>query len=258
MKFNQIFYSLIFLITITMFSGCKSENNNSLKIAVSANVQFAMKEIVSEFKKTFNKEVDIIVSSSGKLTAQIEQGAPFDVFLSADEKFPKRLFENNLTIGKPKVYAKGKLVLISTNQNNLISIAQLSSDRCKKIAIANPSTAPYGEAAEFALKESGIYDSIKNKLIFGESVSQINQYIYSNAVDAGFTAMSVVFNKKIMQNFSWFEIPSNLYPKINQAVVIINRKDQDIAAAKHFFDFLFSAKARSIFENYGYAVGDNE
>ncbi len=142
-------------------------SKGNLTIATAANVQFAMQKLIRTFTQETGIKCHMILSSSGKLTAQINAGAPFDVFVSADVKYPQELYENGLTQEPPKIYAYGKLVIWSFNEPIDSSFEILASEKIQHIAIANPKTAPYGAAAVEALKHYGVYQTTKEKLVFG-------------------------------------------------------------------------------------------
>lgn len=222
----------------------------TLRIAASANVQYPLKEIIKEFKKIYKVNVLTVVSSSGKLTAQIERGAPYDIFLSANMKYPEYLYKKGLTAGKPVVYAEGVLVLWSMKNIPLKKegIGILREKYIKKISVPNPENAPYGLEAVRALKNLGLYDQVKNKLVYGESVMQSTQYIYKKLVDLGFTSKSVVLSPKLRNKGIWIEIDKRLYNPIKQGAVVIREN----IYAKRFLSFLLSEKAKKILKKYGY------
>lgn len=228
---------------------------NSLNVAVAANVRFAFDEIASLYEKNSGVKIIPIVSSSGKLTAQIEQGAPFDLFLSANMKYPNYLYEKKLAINAPKVYAYGALVLWSLNDKIDVTLDNLKDENIRKIAIPNPKNAPYGVEAMNFLAKKGLKDLLLPKLVFGESISQTNQYIYSQAADIGITAKSVVLSPKIKNQGKWVNINKNDYTPIKQGVVILkygflNNKD----ISRNFYNFLFSKESTEILERYGYIL----
>lgn len=193
------------------------------------------------------------MSSSGKLTAQIVRNAPFDLFLSADMRYPIYLYKRGYSITAPKVYAHGILVLWSNKNIKFSNIQILVSKKIKKIAIPNPRIAPYGRAAKESLIHYNLYNKVKNKLVYGESVGQASNYIYEKIVDIGFTAKSIVLSPKIKNKGYWVEIPSNTYRPISQGVVILKHGSKN-PYAKKFFNFIFSEKGKEILKKYGYEV----
>ena len=240
-------FTHICLFTLLLTS---CNNENTLHIATSANMQFAMNEIVSQFEKKNDIKVELIITSSGKLTSQIEQGAPFDVFVAANTKYPAYLDSLGLTTLPPKVYAHGKLALWTLKEFSP-TLNLLATDTIQKIAIANPKTAPYGKASIEALKHYGIYEQVKHKLVFGESISQVNQFITTGSVDIGFTAFSVISYIEMKATGKCISINVNDHKKIEQAAVVI-KSSTNMKEAKAFYNFLFSERAREILNKYGY------
>jgi molybdate transport system substrate-binding protein len=241
----------IIVITANVFAQTK------ITVAVAANMQYTMEALKAEFKKTDNTEVEVVLGASGKLTQQIMQSAPFDIFISADTSFPKKLAENNFAAEQPKVYVQGLLVLWTANANMQLSknLQNLLSANVKTIAIANPNTAPYGAAAEFILKKYNLYDKVASKLVTGESITQTSQFIATQAADIGFTAKSIVICDEMKDKGKWIELNRNDYPPIKQAAVLLKYGQANHAtASKKFYDFLFSAKAKTIYNKFGYIV----
>ncbi len=220
----------------------------TIHVAVAANVGFVMPELLQSFAKVApNTHVEVSLGSSGKLAAQIKRGAPYDLFLSADMYYPRALYEKNLALTRPLVYAKGALVLFSKKIKKLSEISEAS-----RIAIANPKTAPYGKAAVEVLKNLGLYDKLKERLIYGESVAQTTSYAL-RAADVGFVAKSAMYSKamgKLKEHF--IPIDPALYHPIEQGVVMLKANSD----ANAFFVFLFSKEAVAIFKKYGYIVDD--
>ncbi len=223
-------------------------------LAVAANMQFAMRALTHVFARETGIECDMIISSSGKLTAQIKAGAPYDLFVSADMKYPEALYKSGFGLEEPKIYAYGKLVLWSMDRDMKPSLAILKTEAVKHIACANPKTAPYGEAAVQVLKYYGLYDLVKHKLVYGESISQTNQFIVSESAELGFTAKSVVLSPDLKGSGSWIAIDPDSYAPIAQGVIVIKRNHAEVSNALKFYHFLFSIEAKKILENFGYTV----
>lgn len=215
-------------------------------------MQFVMVELIENFTKKTGIECETIISSSGKLTAQITEGAPFDIIVSADMKYPLKLFKNGLTITKPQIYAYGKLVLWSMNNDIEPSIEILTKSEITHIALANPKTAPYGLASIDVLKHYHILDSIQHKLVYGESISQTNQFITSKAAEIGFTSKSVVMSTKTKGK--WIGINSELHTPIAQGIALLKNRNNHSKEAKLFYDFMFSTKGKEILNKFGYSV----
>ena len=228
---------------------------SSLKVAVAANVRFAFDELAKEYEKTSGVKVHAIVSSSGKLTAQIQHGAPFDLFLSANMKYPEYLYEKKLATSKPKIYAYGTLVLWSLNKNIDVSLEGLKNKNIKKIAVPNPKTAPYGVQGLKIFEKYGLKKLLYSKIVFGESVSQTNQYIYSRSADIGITAKSVVMSKNMKGKGVFKELNTDDYSPIKQGIVILkygDRKNKKESLA--FYNFIFSKEAQQILKRNGYII----
>jgi molybdate transport system substrate-binding protein len=223
-----------------------------IKVAAAANVKYVLDELAKAYAAESGDTVVPIVASSGKLTSQIENGAPYDVFMSADTEFPARLAKEGLTRGSPKIYARGTLVLWSlTGADVTKGLAVLSDASVVKIAVPNPKAAPYGRAAVDALKSVGLYADVNHKFVYGESIAQANQYIVAKTVDAGFTAKGIVMAPDMKGKGAWADVPMDLYKPIEQAVVILKSA---VPSADGFYAFLFTSKAQEIFKAYGYLI----
>lgn len=227
-----------------------------LTVAVAANVKYAFADLQQEFTRQTGIPVRAAFGSSGKLTAQIESGAPFDLFLSADMKYPAALYARKLATAAPTVYANGVLVLWTVKPLDLTrGLKVLTDPAVQKIAIANPALAPYGREAVKALDHLGLRAAVEGKLVYGESISQTSQYIDSGAADAGFTAKSIVLAPSVQGKGHWVEVPRDSYQPIAQGVVILKYGEDTHAKAAHrFVEFLASPAARTIFEKYGYVL----
>lgn len=236
---------------------CSSIFAGQINIAVAANVSYAINELITEFNKTNpNTQIQVTLGSSGKLTAQIKNGAPFNIFMSANMKFPESLYEEKLAITKPVIYAQGSLAMLSSKELDFSKgIKLITDDSISKVAIANPKTAPYGTAATEAIKNAKISDEIEKKFVYAESISQVVTYA-TTAADIGFIAKSSMYDEKMSkykENVHWVSVDSSLYTPIDQGIVIINNA-VDNAEVKAFYDFILSEKAKKIFVNYGYLV----
>lgn len=245
---------------------CSSIFAGEITVAAAANVTYAMGELVKEFNKT-NPEtkVQVTLSSSGKLVSQIENGAPFDIFMSADMKFPQALFDKKLTSTAPVIYAQGALAMLSSKEFDYSKgINVLNDSSITKIAIANPKTAPYGAAAVEAIKNAKIVGA-ENKFVYAESISQAVTYA-TTATDIGFIAKSSLYEGNMSQykeNKNWITVDPKLYSSIDQGIVIIDHSNNLVGLindkvkkeeVKAFYDFILSSRAKKIFENYGYLV----
>ncbi len=230
-------------------------NASVIKVAVAANVSYAMPELIKTFHKIYpDIKVQVLLGSSGKLTTQIREGAPFEVFLSANMKYPKYLYKEKMTITKPVVYAKGSLALLSSQKKDFSKgIMLLQEKYINKIAIANPKTAPYGKASVEALIKAGLYKKVKSKLVYAQSVSQAVAYSIV-AADIGFVAKSSLYSKKMSKykkGVNWIEVNQKLYTPIKQGIVLLKNSSKQ---AKEFYNFILSKNAKKIFKDFGYKV----
>ncbi|MDO3627106.1 molybdate ABC transporter substrate-binding protein [Mucilaginibacter sp. BT774] len=241
-----IIFALFFLLsTITSFA-------QELKVAVAANLQGVIKVLGKDFKQKTGIDIQAIVGSSGNLSTQIKNGAPFDLFLSADMGFPESLAKEGFSTKEPDVYAYGSLIICSTQNIGFENWERLLlSGRVKKIAIANPAIAPYGKAAEESLKLKGVLDDIKSKLVTGESISQVNTYITTGTVDVGFTTRALVKDVEGKTTIYWKEINPKSYKPIKQGMIIL-KQGKESANALKFYEYMLSPAAKKILKDYGY------
>jgi len=227
----------------------------TVRVAVAANVSYAVGALQEAFLKEHpSTHIQVILGSSGKLTAQIKHAAPYDLFLSANMKYPEALFSEKLAVSKPLVYAEGALALFSVKRDDLSKgLSVLKEEDVKRVAVANPKTAPYGIAAEEALKNAKLYDLVKNKFIFGESVSQTVSYAVT-AADIGLIAKSSLYSNQMRhyrENEHWKEVDPTLYTPIKQGMVILKKGASD-PEVKAFYDFMLSEEAQKILHEFGY------
>ncbi|DAB28283.1 MAG: molybdate ABC transporter substrate-binding protein [Sulfurimonas sp. RIFOXYD12_FULL_33_39] len=227
----------------------------TINIAVAANVSYAIEELKTEFKKNHpNTDIQVTLGSSGKLTAQIKNGAPYGLFMSANMKYPQSLYDDKIAVTKPVVYAEGALAYLSNKEQDFSKgIEIVKSDKISKIAVANPKTAPYGIAAIEAMKNGGVYESVKDKFVFAESISQTVAYTVT-AADIGLIAKSSLYSDKMSmykEGINWAEVDSKLYTPIEQGIVIL-KYGKNNSEYRDFYDFVLSDKAKKIFKSYGY------
>ncbi|MCA0933680.1 molybdate ABC transporter substrate-binding protein [Lutimonas saemankumensis] len=244
--------SSVSLFIVILLASCKTESKQVFTIAAAANLQFVIEELVENFSEKTGTECQIVMSSSGKLTAQIMEGAPFDLFLSADMKYPSELFKEGFTLSKPITYAYGNLVLWSVKKDITLDLGVLSSGHLEFVALGNPRTAPYGVAAMNVINGLNLQDQLREKLVFGESIGQTNQFIISGAADLGFTSKSVVLSNKMKDVGTWVEIDESLYDPIAQGMVILKVRNQFMEDANKFKDFLLSDEGKVILHKFGY------
>ena len=250
MKISNILLGTFLVLSVAMAQG------EPLIVAVAANVKFVFDELKAEFKKTSGIDVNGVFASSGKINAQIKSGAPYDVFMSADMEFPELLHKEGWAVASPRVYARGVLVLWTLQALDMSQgLSVLTHPAVKKVAMANPKLAPYGAEAMHALEHFKLRAMVEPKLIYGESIAQVNQYIDTKSVEIGFTAKSVVLAPQMQGRGLWIEVPRDSYRPIDQGIVMLKHGNETNAlAAKQFMEFIASAKARSILEKFGYIL----
>ena len=241
---------LALLLAASAFAG-------EINIAVAANVSYAMDELKAAFAKTHpDTKVLVTLGSSGKLTAQIENGAPYGIFMAANMKFPEALYKDGIAVTKPVIYAQGALAYLSAKPLDYgKGIALLTEKSIGKIAVANPKTAPYGTAAVEAMKNAGVYGAVKSKLVYAESISQAVTYAVT-AADIGFIAKSSLYDPKMAQykeNINWASVDPKLYTPIEQGIVLLKNGEKN-AEYRAFYDFILGDEAKAIFKMYGYIV----
>jgi len=241
---------LIILLSSLAFAG-------KINIAIAANVSYAINDLKKEFNKLYpNIKVDVTLGGTGKLVAQIKHHAPYQILLSANMNYAQALYKSGDAITRPLVYAQGSLVAFSRKKQDLSSLMSLLKKKSiKRIAVANPKTAPYGQASFEAFKKVGVLDKIKSKFVYGESISQTVTYAL-RVTDIGFIAKSTLFSpkmKRFKEGKNWVDVDTKLYNPISQGVVIL-KKGEGNKEVSAFYAFLFSKKAKEIFERYGYRV----
>lgn len=221
-----------------------------IRVATAANLALPMQEIKVAFEKKYAEKVEIIAAASGVLCTQIQQGAPFDVFLSADMTYPEVLSKKKLTMQSPKSFTLGRLVVWSKKKTNINElIAFLASANIQTIAVAQPTLAPYGAEAISYLKNNKLLAKVKSKLVYGESIGKVNQYIAAGVVDVAFTANSAIFAEELKDKGFWIEIPHNV--GIPHGAVVI-KSTAKAKIAQLFYEYLFSEEVKVILKKFGY------
>ncbi len=241
------------LLIIATLLSVSSYAQSVVSVAAAANARDAMEEIkrlyINENPKTI---INVNYGGSGMLVQQIVNGAGYDIFFSADEDFAKKLKEKGFTTGDVKPYVCGKLLMYSrTIDISKIGLEAFTLNKSHKIAVANPTAAPYGAKAIEMLKNKGIYEAIKSKIIYGENIGATAQYVFSGNVDMGVIAMSQYKSPTAQSGGYVFEIPTSLYSPIIQSCVAIKQKNEN-AEAIRFMDFVLSDKSKPIWIKYGY------
>ncbi|MFC3913211.1 molybdate ABC transporter substrate-binding protein [Pseudaeromonas sharmana] len=232
-----------------------SASAGTLTVAAAADMKFAMAEIAAAFNQCHpGDKVEVVFGSSGKSFTQIQQGAPYDMFFSADIKFPKELIAKGFAQPEPIPYAVGRLVLWSTDPKvKTMTMQDLLASDIKKIAIANPKHAPYGKRAEEALKASGVWDKMESKLVLGEDIVQTAQFVQTGNAQVGLLALSLAMSPKMSQLGFYQLLPDSLHEPLNQAFVITNH-GKDNPLAKTFADYMQSPASRTTMVRYGFVL----
>lgn len=246
---------LLSIITILfLFTFGSLQAQQKITIVAAANLKIALDSINTVFRvqnPTINSQVTY--GASGKLYEQISNGAPFDLFFSADMDYPKKLEDKKWTVSKIKMYAIGKLVIWSKKTDpNKNKINSLLDANVRKIAIGNPSTAPYGEKAIESMKFYKVYDKVKSKLVFGENITQATQFVTTGNADIGITALSLVLTPNMKkEGGKYYIIPQKSHTALEQGCVLLKHAKGNAEALK-FYNFISSKKAVAILKYYGY------
>ncbi len=237
---------------------------DNILIAAASNLRFAMHEICQDFQEE-NSSIQTKVSygSSGNFFAQISQGAPFDIFFSADATYPELLEKGGLTAkDMQKVYAMGKIVLWFPKESKADpdkGLQAITSTEVKKLAIANPRHAPYGRAAEESLRYYGLWEKVDEKLVYGENISQTAQFVHTGAADAGIVALSLAISPKMLAEGRYWVIPDESHGDIEQIYVVLKRGEGK-KSVREFLDFIQGEGGGEILSRYGFVIpgnGDN-
>jgi len=227
---------------------------DEINLAAASNFKYALQKLAVDFKNKTDHELRIIAASSGKLYAQIKHGAPFDVFLSADEQRPELLIEEGLAAPESAyVYAQGKLVLLSNIKVAGDCEKVLFSDGLKKLAIANPKIAPYGVAARQVLQKLALWDQLQPSLVMGENIAQTFQFVSTKNATAGFVASAMFKMGKVFDSACVWQVPSDMYLPINQKMVVLNKAKNKVPV-KAFVKYIRSPDAKKIIRAMGYDV----
>lgn len=223
-------------------------------VAVAANFIPPFREIALEFEKSTGHQLQVVAGSSGNFYTQIKNGAPFDVFFSADNERPKKLEDEGFGVKDSRfTYAIGRIVLWSSNADLIKGEETLRSKNFKRLAMANPKTAPYGVAAMQALQKLELWDHLQSQIVMGESIGQTMGFIESGNAHLGFVALSQVMDPKIKGTGSYWHVPTDLHEPIQQDVILLT-KGKDNAAAKALLEFIGGPQARAVIERYGYEL----
>jgi molybdate transport system substrate-binding protein len=228
-----------------------------ITVAAAADLQFAFQDVAARFQHDSGKSAKVIYGSSGNFFAQIQNGAPFDVFFSADSEYPRKLEAAGLTEpGTIYEYAVGKIVLWAPKDSPLDlsrGLPVLLDASVKKIAIANPEHAPYGRAAVSALQYEKLYDKVHDKFVLGENISQTASFVASGSADIGIVALSLALAPSMKERGRYVEIPGDEYPPIRQAAVLLKSSKQKVVG-QQFLDYVKSPAIIDLLKTYGFSL----
>jgi molybdate transport system substrate-binding protein len=228
-----------------------------ITVAAAADLQFAMQDVAARFQKETGKTVKLTYGSSGNFFQQIQNGAPFDVFFSANLDYAKKLDAAGLTEpGSYYPYAKGKIVIWVRNDSKLdlsSGVQALLDPSIKKIAVANPEHAPYGQAAVAAMQNDKIYEKVKDKFVLGENISQTASFVVSGGADVGIVALALALSPNMKDKGRYVEVPAGEYPPIEQACVIL-ASSKNKETARQFLAFIKTPAIGDLLRSYGFDV----
>ena len=250
-------WTVLLLATFVCSWSPASAGAGEIKIAAASDLTFAFKDVAAQFEKQTGSKLKLTYGSSGNFFSQIQNGAPFDLFFSADVGYPQKLDAAGLTEpGTIYEYASGKLVMWVPNASKLDlsrGLATLLDPGIEKIAIANPQHAPYGVAAVAAMRHAAVYDKVKSKLVLGENISQTAQFVQSGNADVGLLALSLALAPAMKDSGRYVEIPASDYPPLIQAAVIL-KSSHNKELAKQFLKFLKEPGTIALMEQYGFSI----
>jgi molybdate transport system substrate-binding protein len=246
------------LTVASLLLACRLVAAQGLTVAAASDLQSALPELTAQFEKETGQQVRLIFGSSGNFFTQAENGAPFDVFLSADIDYPRRLEGAGLIErGSLYEYATGHIVLWTRTDSGIDvkrGLTVLTEARVRRVAIANPEHAPYGRAAVAALRHEKLYERVRQKLVLGENISQAAQFAQSGSADVGVVALSLALSPALKSSGTYVEVPESWYPPIEQAAVVLASSRQK-ALARQFIEYLKRPDTLRVLRSYGFAVG---
>lgn len=225
------------------------------RVAAAADLRFAFNELLPLFQKSHPQhQLELIMGSSGKFMQQIENGAPFDIFFSADINLPESLVASGKAVAPVTTYAFGRIVLWSAKVDaSRLKLASLTQPEFRRIAIAAPEHAPYGARAREALQHSGVWDKVQPKLVFGENISHTAQLVDSQAAEVGVIALSLAMNDTLKAKGGYYLIPANTHQPLEQAYVVTTY-GRNNPAAQAFARFMSTPQARGVMQRYGFSL----
>jgi molybdate transport system substrate-binding protein len=250
---------LIAVLLLSCVSREAQAQAREIRVAAAADLRFAMGELAEGFEKRTGTKVNVTYGSSGNFFSQLQNGAPFDLFFSADIEYPRRLEADGLAEhGTLHQYAVGRIVIWMPSASRVdpakVGWNALLDASVQRIAIANPEHAPYGRAAVAAMQNAGVYEQLKSKLVYGENITQAAQFVQFGNAQAGIVAMSLAVSPAMKDGKSW-EIPADMHPAIEQAAIIL-KSARNKVAAQAFLDFVKS-EGIAVLAKYGFALPEH-
>ena len=252
------FFAWIVSVMLGLLPLAHAQNTAVVRVAAASDLKFALEELSARYKKQTGQNITLVFGSSGQFTTQILQGAPFQIFMSADENFVYKLSDAGKTADRGKLYAIGRIGVFTPNGSPLKAdgslkdlAASLQDGRLQKLAIANPEHAPYGERAKQVLQNAGLWSAVQSKLILGENISQAAQFALSGSAQAGIIAQSLAVAPAFTGKGRFDLIDAKNHQALIQRMVLIKPVS---AAAQSFYDYLGSAPAQAVLSRYGFAV----
>jgi len=255
MRIVSRFAARILIFICLIVAGQTAHAGEKITIAAAADLKFALDEIVALFNKTYPADqVETIYGSSGKFQTQIRQGAPFDLYFSADIAYPRALKEEGFAGSEVQPYAVGRIVLWSQSREaGKMTLADLADPSIQKIAIANPKHAPYGKRAEEALRAAGVWEKVETKLVYGENVAQAAQFVQTGNAQVGIIALSLALSPELTRQGGYVLISDKLHQQLEQGFIITKRAAAN-SLAQAFASFMVGKEARAIMSHYGFVL----
>ncbi|CVK17074.1 molybdate transport system substrate-binding protein [Apibacter mensalis] len=254
MKRKLVFIPILLFLFVII--SCTKERKAT--IAAAANLRYVLEEIKEQYLKDYpGADLQIIYGSSGTLTQQIINGAPFDLFMSADTKFPSKLEDRGMTSASAINYCYGRVAMWSSTLDLSQGLSAILLPEVKKIAIANPDNAPYGLNSINTLKRLNLYDKVSKRIVWGENINQTAQYTFSGNAEIGFIALSLALAPEMKNKGHYYVLPENICPPIAQAAVLINGWEKN-GEASRFLDYIISSQCDHIWKKYGYGLAKKD
>lgn len=242
---------VILLLGIAVLSFTSSAQK--LRVAIASSLLLPFQEIEEQFEANYDIDIELISGSSGSLTTQIINGAPYDLFISANKDFPDRLFSEGLTTTEPDILFSGKVFFWSEKEINADISTFLTNGEFRRVAIANPTLAPYGTTAKDWLERADLWGGIESKLVFGNAIGQVNHYIFTNAIDAAFTSNSAANSNQLKDKGYWYQVSGAEISLVPYFVVVVGTSESP-SESDSFIKHLSTGKSKDLLVKYGFVV----